>query len=229
MFSEKRTFKNSKGLVLSAIYEGKDKKAPVVVICHGYASSKDSESQQDLRPKLLKAGLSVFAFDFTGCGESEGSLDDLTPNAGIDDLKSAVTNMDHKDFALIGSSFGGYIALRYAIENQVLALVLKAPVSDWGSIKSEQIDPVKMARFLKEVSEINIYQKVKNIKCPTLITHGDKDYTVPLKQSEDLLRSLGASNKKLETIEGAPHIMRGKHMQEAHKLIVNFFKSTLLL
>lgn len=228
MFKEKRTFKNSRGLKLSAIYEGKDRDDPVVIICHGYASSKDSQSQQDLRPRLLNVGLSVFTFDFTGCGESQGNLNDLTPIAGIDDLISAVANLDQKNFALVGSSFGGYVALRFAIENSVTTLALKAPVSDWASVKSEEIDSARMQSFLREIASFNIYKRAKNINCPVLITHGDADSVVPLKQSRDLLKSLGSQEKTLKIIKGAPHIMRGKYMQEAHNLIAVFSQETLL-
>ena len=228
MFKEKRAFKNSRGLKISAIYEGTDKNVLTVIICHGYASSKDSESQLDLRRTLLEVGFPGFAFDFTGCGQSQGSLNDLTPNAGIDDLISAVANLGKKDFALIGSSFGGYVAIRYAIENSVTALALKAPVSDWALVESDQIEFCKMHRFLKDVASVNIYKEASKINCPILIAHGNNDDVVPLKQSQDLLKSLGSREKELKIIGGAPHIMRGKYMQEAHNLITDFFQKTLL-
>ena len=107
MFIEKRKFKNSKGLTLSAIYEGEDKNAPVVVMCHGYLSSKDSEKTTNLSQKLVTEGISAYRFDFLGCGESEGSPKDLTPEEGADDLKSAIKDLGKSDLALYGSSFGG--------------------------------------------------------------------------------------------------------------------------
>lgn len=228
MFIEKRTFKNSRGLKLSAVYEGEDRQAPTVVICHGYASSKDSESQQDLRPRLLKVGLSVFAFDFTGCGQSQGNIADLTPNAGIDDLKSAIANLCRRDLALVGSSFGGYVALRFAEENSLLALALKAPVSDWSTVKSDQIDTIKMQKFLKEVSDVDIYTKAADIKCPVLIIHGDDDNVVPLQQSEILIKKMGSKKKNLKVIKDAPHMMRDQYMRNAHTLISNFLQENLL-
>ncbi|MBI3282931.1 alpha/beta fold hydrolase [Candidatus Curtissbacteria bacterium] len=226
MFREKRTFKNSKGLVLSAVFEGDDKKAPTVVICHGYASSKDSESQQDLSKRLLAAGFSVYRFDFTGCGESEGSLSDLTPKNGLDDLKSAVKNLNIEKFAIHGSSFGGYTALLYASENPPLALTLKAPVSDYPAVLSADEDEERPSRdkILKETSNLDIYQKAKNVKCNVLIVHGDADEVVPLKQSKDLLESLGSKTKKLDIIKDAPHTMRGRHMHQAHQRIADFLK-----
>src|SRR3989344_8275702 len=102
MFYQKRKFKNSKGLTLAAIYEGTNRDAPVVFICHGYLSSKDSESQEDLSKKLLQKGFSVYRFDFTACGDSEGSIYQHTPNQGLDDLNTAVKDLGVKDFALYG-------------------------------------------------------------------------------------------------------------------------------
>src|SRR3989344_3192027 len=134
MFSQKRSFKNSKDFAISAIYEGQDKNAPVVVLCHGYGSSKDNESTFGLAQKLLAKGLSVYRFDFSGCGQSQGELNQLTPDQGQDDLNSAVKDLGRKQFALYGSSFGGYTALIYACKNPVLALGLKAPVSNYPKV-----------------------------------------------------------------------------------------------
>ena len=97
MFIEKRRFKNSRGLSLAAIYEGENRDAPTVVLCHGYNSSKDKFSTKSLSQKLVEKGFSVFRFDFTGCGQSEGSIDDLTPLQGLKDLKSAVKNLRKKE------------------------------------------------------------------------------------------------------------------------------------
>ncbi|OGD84518.1 hypothetical protein A3B51_02300 [Candidatus Curtissbacteria bacterium RIFCSPLOWO2_01_FULL_41_18] len=114
MFREKRSFKNSRGLNLLAIFEGRNRNSPAVVMCHGFGSSKDSESTSDLAQKLITSGFNVYRFDFTGCGQSEGNLDQCTPNAGLDDLSSAVRNLGKEKFALYGSSYGGFISLMYA-------------------------------------------------------------------------------------------------------------------
>ena len=70
MFKQKLTFKNSCNLNLSAIYEGEDKNAPVIILCHGFHSSKDKPStSRALAQKLVERGLSVLRFDFTGHGQ----------------------------------------------------------------------------------------------------------------------------------------------------------------
>lgn len=230
MFIEKRNFKNSRGLNLSAIFEGEDRNAPTVIICHGYESSKDSIAQKDLRRNLVESGFSVIAFDFTGRGESQGTTNDLTPSSGLDDLKSAITNLDKKEFALHGISFGGYVALLYASQNPVLALTLKCPVSDYPQVLklNDQEESPSRVKILAETLNINLYEKVKNIQAPALIVHGDADEIVPLDQSRKLLKSIGSKEKELKIIKGAPHTMRGSSMEKAHREITNFLKRILL-
>lgn len=231
MFKRKIKFKNSRGLTLAAIFEGKDKDAPVVVMCHGFGSSKDSDANKDLSQKILNRGLSVFRFDFTGCGQSQGKLEQLTPLAGLDDLKSAIEVLGRKQFALYGNSFGGYTALLYAGENPVLALGLKAPVSYYPDVSTVEnawqnygfTKGIKN-NFLAEVKNIDLYQKTRNITAPTLIVHGDRDEIVPLKESRKLIESL-KSQKKLVILKGAPHVIRGEYMERANSLLADFFKA----
>lgn len=231
MFSQKRTFKNSKGFTLSAIYEGKNQEAPIVIMCHGFGSGKAGVSNTDLSARLIKVGLSVFNVDFTGCGESEGSENDRTPLQGIDDLESAVRDLDRKDFALYGSSYGGWLSIVFASRNPVLALGLKCPVSSWIA---ENLPRAKDNAYiaeeipgLEQVEGYDLYKMAENIKSPTLIVHGSEDEVVPLSQSQKLLKALGGE-KKLSIIRGGVHTMRGQAMQEAHTKLTEFFASKLL-
>lgn len=195
MFSQSRKFKNSKGLTIAATYEGESKNAPTVVMCHGFGSGKAGVSNADLSAKLTKEGLSVFNFDFTGCGESEGAEKDRTPLQGVNDLESAVRNLDRKDFALYGNSYGGWVSIVFASKNPVLALGLKCPVSSWSkkdlyrTKDSVYIDEDILG--LDQVEAYDLYKMAKNIKAPTLIVHGSADEIVPLSQSQKLLESLG--------------------------------------
>src|SRR3989344_3234433 len=123
MFRQERNFKNSRELKLSAIFEGENRDAPVVVMCHGFHSSKDNPiTSRTLAQKLVENGLSVLRFDFTGHGQSEGNIDEITPLYGLDDLKSTIKTLGKKKIAIYGSSFGGYIALLYATDHPIQAL-----------------------------------------------------------------------------------------------------------
>ncbi len=226
MFKEKRTFENSRGLKLSAIYEGNNKNAPVVIICHGYGSNKTRISTRSMAKKLVNTGLSVYRFDFTGCGQSQGKLWDLTPLAGLDDLKGVVENLGREDFALVGSSFGGYVSLLYASKNPVSALVLRAAVSRYDTIHEEPKYKENMKAILKEVSDIDIYKDAKKIKCPTLLIHGDADEVVPIRQSKELIKSIPQADFKI--IKNAPHVFRGKYLSLSNNAISSFLAQALL-
>ncbi len=230
MFSEKRKFKNKKGLTLSAIYEGQDENNPIVILCHGYGSSKDKDSTKGLAQKLVDAGLCVYRFDFTGCGESQGKLSELTPDQGQDDLKSAVKDLGKENFGLYGSSFGGYTALIFASQNPVLALGLKAPVSDYPQVmKAKGNEKENRALdFTEEAYKYDVYKLARNITSPTLNVHGDADTDVPLTQSKMLLKTLNSKEKELKILHGAGHIMRGNYLEQANQLLTNFFAQRLL-
>lgn len=230
MFVEKRKFKNSKGLTISAIYEGEEKDAPVVVLCHGFGSSKDNKSTKLLAQKLVKQELSVYRFDFTGCGQSEGKIEnDLTPQQGLEDLESAISDLSRDKFALYGSSYGGYISLIYSTKNPVLALGLKAPVSDYAAVLHlKGNDKEERAKGFKEqAGKINIYKDAKNITAPVLIIHGGADNVVPLAQSEKLLKNLGGE-KRLAVLHNATHdITSGPELEETTNLLTEFFAEKL--
>ena len=226
MFQEKINFKNSCGFTLSAIFEGETKVAPVVVMCHGYDSSKNSESNAKLAAELLKRGLSIFRFDFTGCGESEGELSDLIPSQGLDDLKSAVKAIGLKQFSLYGSSFGGHVSLMYASENPVSSLALKAPVSDYAFVVSEEISE-RRKLFIADTKNLNMFEKERNIKCPVLVVHGDSDDVVLIEQSKKLVQNL-AGEKRLEILPGITHNIRGEALEKTIALIADFFAKQLL-
>lgn len=229
MFSEKRSFKNANRLTISAVYEGESKSNPIVILCHGYGSGKDHKSTMLLTKKLLIKGLSVYRFDFTGCGDSEGKLKDLSPNQGIDDLKSAVKNLGKSKFGLYGSSFGGYIALILAAKKQVLALGLRAPVIDYPEVINMQGNEKeeRAKDFLDQALKINNYNGAKKIIAPTLIVHGAKDDTVPISQSKKLIKSL-KEEKKLISLPHATHDLKKIEIEKATDLFAKFFASKLL-
>ncbi|MEX0616855.1 MAG: alpha/beta fold hydrolase [Candidatus Woykebacteria bacterium] len=226
MFQQKIKFKNSLGLNLSAIFEGESEKDPLVVLCHGYNSSKDGISAASLSKKLIENGLSVFRFDFTGNGKSEGKLSDLTPLQGLDDLQSAVSHLGVEHFGLCGSNFGGHVALMYAAKNPVLALALKAPVSDYLWVIGKEEPSGRRQRFIKVLEGLDIYKEAKKIKAPVLIVHGDKDDVVPVEQSKKLFDYLGGE-KQLEIIKGASHQFRDDYLEKVNNLIADFFEERL--
>ena len=242
---EKVYFQNSRGQKLCGILSVPEFSRSVVVMCHGFGSNKDATSSRLLAEELNKNGISTFRFDFSGRGESEGSIEETTISDAIDDLKGAVNfvyEMFDKLF-LYGSSFGGAVSLGYAAkDSRIILLALKSPVSSYVDKREKELGEEGIKRwkeqgFMEYQTGDKIYKlpykfyedAVKynylfydHIKIPVLIVHGNKDEEVPVSQSLELAKHL--KNPKLEIVKGADHKYTTKsHFDKSIKIISGWF------
>lgn len=225
---EKITFKNSKGENLCGLLSitGKDK---VAVLCHGHSTGKNNKTNQTIFSILNAQDISTFRFDFYGNGESDGKFEESNLSESIDNTLQAIKLVKNKGFKkiiLVGSSFGGLSSIITASKSQDLyALVLKSPVSDYGEVYLNRYGETGMAEwkekgqifrdpkdnrglklnysFVENYKKYNTYELAKQIKIPTLIIHGSADEMVPVSQSQKLVKIL--PNAKLVLIEGSDH------------------------
>ena len=228
---QKLFLKNSKGDKLVGILSGPSGNAsvPVAVLCHGFATTKESQTYLRLEKALNEKGIASFRFDFFGHGESEGKFEDVTISEAVDDALHVVAFVKSRGFskiALFGSSFGGMAALLAASQNPGLfALALKSPVSDYlGKIAAEEdgvnVKEWKKAGFImhessrlgkarlnysfyEDAEKVSGFEAAKKIKVPTLIVHGNQDKVVPVEQSRKTASLI--SGCRLKEIEGADH------------------------
>jgi uncharacterized protein len=119
----------------------------VAVLCHGFLSHKNSSSNQALTTRLVENGIATFRFDCFGHGESEGPFAELTTTLAKGQALAALRHVFDRGFrrlALVGSSFGGLLALHAASDwtathtadpaaiPPLACLALKCPVADFG-------------------------------------------------------------------------------------------------
>lgn len=225
---EKVYFENSKGDKLCGILSNPsdDVSKPIMIICHGFGTSKDNKTGSELEAIFNEDSISTFRFDFYAHGESEGDFEDITLTEAIDDCLNAIKFLKNKGFSkigLIGGSFGGMVSLIVASKiNELFVLGLKCPVSDLlGNVISKH-SKIKLSmwklkgiveykkRFMLKYSFFedaekynNPYKEYEKIKIPTIIVHGDEDESVPLEQS--IKTSKAIKNCQLEIIKGADH------------------------
>jgi alpha-beta hydrolase superfamily lysophospholipase len=85
---KKVIFKNSRNKTLVGNLSLLDSKS-VVILSHALANDKSERGKLDsVVSELNKLGFNTFAFDFSGCGESDD--DTLTIEKQVDDLESAI-------------------------------------------------------------------------------------------------------------------------------------------
>jgi len=202
----------------------------VAVLCHGFLSGKNSTTNKTLTRMLTDRGIATLRFDFFGQGESEGPFEQITNTLAVGQALAALDFVRQKGYrriGLMGSSFGGLIAILAAAQRTDLAcLALKCPVVDFAEELRLEFGEEEMARWKVTDTVPNImggadriplryafyedclrriaYEPARSITAPTVIVQGDQDEHVPLHQSGKLFEALQVK-KHLELLPGADH------------------------
>jgi len=249
MNEEKITFKNSKGKDLIGVLHIPDKKTEsIVILSHGFCSTKDRERFIYVANAYSKKGISVLRFDFGGCGESYDT--EITIENQIDDLRSAISYVKFREYKIIGlqgESLGGLVSV-LAYSPDVKALVLWAPVTQSKDKLKEILEQEKLSgeeleekgyitktkhgrnykipkQYFEERLAVNQKEMLSKIKSPTLIMHGDADESVPLESSKEAIQYL-PKGSKLKIIKNGNHTLDNK-IEEVASLSVNWMKKYL--
>ncbi len=228
---EALTFRDRYGHSIAAILSTPDGPTTgLAVLCHGFLSGKNSTTNRTLTRLLNSHGIATFCFDFFGQGDSQGPFEDLTTSLAVEQATAALDLMRAKGFSrigLIGSSFGGLVAILTAAQHRDIAcLALKCPVVDFAEELRITFGLEELARwqatntipnmmggsdrvrlrygFYEDCLQQIAYEPAKQITVPTLIVQGEQDECVPLHQSRRLHDSLGGV-KRLDLLPDADH------------------------
>nr|XP_004507942.1 uncharacterized protein LOC101494407 isoform X2 [Cicer arietinum]XP_027192846.1 uncharacterized protein LOC101494407 isoform X2 [Cicer arietinum] len=224
----------------------------IVILCHGFRSSKESNTIVNLAAALEKAGISSFRFDFSGNGESDGSFQYGHYWREADDLY-AVTQHFHESnrlvTAILGHSKGGGVVLLYASKyHDVKAVVnlsgrydLKAGVEErlgqdyMERIREDGFIDVKRPGSSSEYRvtleslldrlNTNMHEACLQIdkECRVLTVHGSSDTVISVEDASEFAKII--PNHRLHIIEGADHSYTN-HQDELASQVVNFIKET---
>ncbi|CAO2165295.1 unnamed protein product [Urochloa humidicola] len=223
----------------------------IVVLCHGFIATKNDSLILDLTAALTKEGISVFRFDFSGNGESEGQFEYGNYRKEADDLHSVVLYLYQKNYditAVVGHSKGGDVVVLYAsIYDDVRTIVNLSGRFDLKKGIEERIEEGSIDRINKE-GYLDIKDKYENFnyrvtkeslmerlntdmcaasisiskECRFLTVHGSADKTIPVEDAYEFAKLI--PNHKLHIIEGANHNYTA-HRKEVADAVVNFITS----
>lgn len=233
-------------------YPDDNRQYPLIVLLSGYGGTGSNSSTWNyFEEQFFTRGnddFCILKWDYTGQGNSDGDIKDLTPFLAVEELRKfmiAIKKLTYINLSRVGfygSSFGGYVAMIYsAMYGGEKKLFLKSPVSDYAEVRENMlgdsgIENWRETGFLSmddgSASSYNFYIQSKAIDvynriCPliktdTLIVHGDSDTNVPVEQSKKLHECLVNSN--LNIIEGANHgYKEGNSLELLTKKAVTFF------
>ncbi|KAJ0864744.1 putative feruloyl esterase [Helianthus annuus] len=222
----------------------------VVILCHGFQSSKENNTMMNLASALEKEGISAFRFDFAGNGESEGTFQYGNYCREADDLHSVIQHFNGNNRvtrAILGHSKGGNVVLLYASKYHDVRCVINVS----GRYKTEGGVEERLGKgFMQKVKEngfIDVKSKTGEVlyrvteeslmdrlntnmheaclqidkDCKVLTIHGSDDSIVRVEEALEFAKVI--PNHKLHIIKGANHGF-SKHQDELISNVLSFIK-----
>jgi len=208
---------------------------PCVIYMHGNSSCR-LEAVDTLKP-VLGQGLSLLAFDFAGCGHSDGDVITLG-YLEKEDLAAVVTYLranDVSSIALWGRSMGAATALLYGSRDPgIKAMVLDSPFASLQQLVREVVDraPVRFkpnvavnavlrlvrATILRktgmDIMRLRPAENVSDCAMPAVFLVGSEDTFIPPHHTEAIFKQY-AGEKRLITVDGGHNSMRPTFAMEA--------------
>ncbi len=125
-------FTNSRGLKLAYVHtkasEG-GKQLPALVFLEGFKSDMDGSKALFLEERCRKLGQEYLRFDYSGHGRSDGAFVDGTIGEWLEDAREIIAHViEAPELVLVGSSMGGWLALRLLIDPPAEGLQIKGVV-----------------------------------------------------------------------------------------------------
>jgi uncharacterized protein len=250
-------FQNSRGQNLVGIMHhgiGEEPR-PCLITCHGFVDTKIGDRSGflvDFARYAVKQNLSVFRFDFAGCGDSDGDFVDLTIDSEFDDLQAAIDivstldGVDSQRIGVFGQCLGAVTAIRMAsrspLVNKVVAWAPFVSLADalLKLVGEEAFEFLQQGnevtftyheqlfrcspKILSQSSNQDMFEEIVQLHKPLLVIHGTEDAVVPLQDIEKLMDFAEGTpgERRLIVLEGAHHSFP-YHQEELFELTANWF------
>jgi fermentation-respiration switch protein FrsA (DUF1100 family) len=211
------------------------KKYPCIILSHGLISSKESSKYLTLSENLVQEGIATCRFDYHGCGESEGNIEDTTLTIRIDNLDSIVEYVlkhhliNPEKIGILGSSFGGSTCIvTSAKDKRIKCISLWATPYILEKKGDGRISDIEFNdTIFNDFSKYDLLSEAKKLSC-ALVVHGEADEVVPVHEGKAIYKNI-KKPKKLSIIKGGDHIFSvNSHREKAIELAINWFRRYLL-
>lgn len=221
--------------IAMAYRAGTSAEKPLLVWLGGYRSDMEGTKALEMEKLGLELGLATLRFDYSGHGQSGGAFRDGTISRWLEESLAVISAHPPARLILVGSSMGGWIALRMAQELRkahtasLSGMVLIAPAPDFTceliepALTEAEKQSLQERGYFEEPSEYssepNIFTKALlddgrqnrvftgmiETGCPVHILQGMKDPDVPFAHALKLMEFLPADDVVLTLIRDGDH------------------------
>ena len=226
-----------------------NKNGKAIVLLHGWGQNIE---MMNMLGKPFEKDFRIIVIDFPGFGNSDEPKEVM----GVGEYTSVVEKMLIKlnidSPILIGHSFGGRVAVKFASRNKTDRVILLSPAlrgHDKKSLKSKFLKFLKKVPILKELEDWaknhigsrdykaaspmmkkvlvkvvteDLSQDAKKIKAPVILIYGDNDAEVP--QEDTLLYEKLIPDCGLILYEGCTHYAYLERINQTINILNNFIR-----
>lgn len=242
----------STAITLPKGFDSKSQKCPMVILMHGFMSSKIMPPIPAIAKALAARGIASICFDFNAHGRSEGKFIDMTIANEIADAMAVLEYVKSLDYVtevgFLGHSQGGVIAgmLAGELEDSPLKPKCVALLAAAAVLKDDAINGICMGnkydaknppayvsvmlhklgrKFILAAQKLPIYEQSCRYTGNVCLVHGTNDKIVPVSYSERYNEEY--ANSELHLLEGVDHFMR-KRKQQMLNIVTDFMAKHLL-
>jgi pimeloyl-ACP methyl ester carboxylesterase len=178
---------------------------PVVLFFHGNGENLETLKWSGLYQRWTELGAYAVVPDYPGYGKSGGSPDEegLAEGARLA-LDWARERFPERRLVIVGWSLGAAVATRLAAERASGVDGLIA-ISAWSRIRDvagEHFPALLVRLLLRE--EFDSIAAAAEVRCPSIVIHGEADRIIPAEQGRALAEALGAGSRWV-SVPGAGH------------------------
>ena len=205
--AEEVMLQSADGVRVSAWHVPAREGIPVVIYFQGNGGGLDLRA--DRFRKLTADGTGLLALNYRGYGGSGGSPSEagiiLDARAAYD---FAAERYGADRIVLWGESLGTGVAVAIASEKPVTHVILDAPYSSTADIASDLYWFLPVRLLMKD--QFRSDERIRNVKAPVLILHGEADDIIPIRYGERLLAMI-PGEKRLVRFPHGYHVDLDRH------------------
>jgi dipeptidyl aminopeptidase/acylaminoacyl peptidase len=196
---------------------------PTLVFFDGLDITKELQYFRGV-PELAKRGIACLIVDIPGTGESirfrhmPARFDSNAAGTAAVNYLETRQDVDRNRLAVMGISLGGYYAPRAAaFEPRFKACVSWGAIWDYHATWKRRVEKAFQASLsvpgehimwvlgvssideaLKKLEEFHLTGIAERVRCPYLLTHGERDAQIPMEDARALFAAIGAADKTLK-------------------------------
>lgn len=205
---------------------------PGVLFVHGWAGSQ----QRDMKRAraLAQLGFVCLTFDMRGHGGTADRLETVTREDNLDDICAAYDvlagqrQVDRGSIAVVGSSYGAYLAVLASARRPVRWLALRVPAlyrdEDWDTPKFalDRQDLAVYRRSLVSYEGNLALRRCRSFAGDVLIVESEQDEIVPHPAVASYLTSfIAARSVTYRVISGADHALSDPESRRSYDRLLS--------